>query len=555
MASGYVCKIRCKNDFSQRWLAHIKHWIVYQIDVKTVFLNGNLREEVYVSQPDGFVDKDKPNHVYKLKKSLYGLKQDPPWWTTDFSKSPDASLLTSQNMLLNPKEYVLERVNCVLQIFGLYTSRLLDAACKKVLNLLKKDCLYEVKTFVLGKKVVAKPKIAWTEKDQIKHFLKERRLNEEIRKFVGGRFVQRFYTSAGNPVREILLKLNLPGHRILKDGGEELNKNPSATKRVHFVNSIVINSTESDTEEDGTSSTNAYEHKLDDMERRSEGIKEHGKEDDEIEADMEVEEVIKEEESEFETDEEVDEVFEEEEEDEDDEKFNSFPTMKELSHQEWLLKHPRPPWVKAKVRAESPNNIKISCMISHIFKRHVYIDLESPINIMSRHQYNQIMTYGLRSRQKLSKPNEISNFVGRVKRIKVFIGSFAYECDFMILEDTSSIIDRHLGEMVFEKAFIDETGLAYDKEKGTFMFKKGDEKITFTMPYTMEIFKQAWLMGLSTDSITPSAHEENFGHRRKHYYQSLLIGDEYKQDRGDRRGIRHLMRLEKEIMDNKGEVT
>nr|GEU95712.1 copia protein [Tanacetum cinerariifolium] len=50
---------------------------VYQMDVKTVFLNGNLREEVYVSQSDGFVDQDNPNHVYKLKKALYGLKQAP----------------------------------------------------------------------------------------------------------------------------------------------------------------------------------------------------------------------------------------------------------------------------------------------------------------------------------------------------------------------------------------------------------------------------------------------------------------------------------------------
>ncbi|GJZ57123.1 retrovirus-related pol polyprotein from transposon TNT 1-94 [Tanacetum coccineum] len=60
--------------------------IVYQIDIKTAFLNGILREEVYVSQPDGFVDKDNPNHVYKLKKALYGLKQAPRAWYVLLSK-------------------------------------------------------------------------------------------------------------------------------------------------------------------------------------------------------------------------------------------------------------------------------------------------------------------------------------------------------------------------------------------------------------------------------------------------------------------------------------
>nr|GEW51863.1 hypothetical protein [Tanacetum cinerariifolium] len=76
------------------YVAH-KNMVVYQMDVKIAFLNGNLREEVYVSQQDGFVDQDNPNHVYKLKKALYGLKQAPRVWydmlssfliSKDFSK-------------------------------------------------------------------------------------------------------------------------------------------------------------------------------------------------------------------------------------------------------------------------------------------------------------------------------------------------------------------------------------------------------------------------------------------------------------------------------------
>ncbi|GKE62606.1 retrovirus-related pol polyprotein from transposon TNT 1-94 [Tanacetum coccineum] len=65
--------------------AHMK-MIVYQMDVKTAFLNGILREEVYDSQPDGFVDQDNSNHVYKLKKALCGLKQAPRAWYDLLSK-------------------------------------------------------------------------------------------------------------------------------------------------------------------------------------------------------------------------------------------------------------------------------------------------------------------------------------------------------------------------------------------------------------------------------------------------------------------------------------
>nr|GFA41491.1 hypothetical protein [Tanacetum cinerariifolium] len=88
------------------YAAH-KNMVIYQMDVKTVFLNGNLREVVYISQPDGFVDPDNPNHVYKLKKALYGLKQAPRAWydmlssfllSQEFSKgSVDPTLFIRKN--------------------------------------------------------------------------------------------------------------------------------------------------------------------------------------------------------------------------------------------------------------------------------------------------------------------------------------------------------------------------------------------------------------------------------------------------------------------------
>nr|GEZ51711.1 retrovirus-related Pol polyprotein from transposon TNT 1-94 [Tanacetum cinerariifolium] len=82
------------------YAAH-KSFPIYQMDVKMEFLNGPLKKEVYVAQPDGFVDPDHPEKVYRLRKALYGLKQAPRAWYDELSK-----LLTSK-VLLKAK-YTLE---------------------------------------------------------------------------------------------------------------------------------------------------------------------------------------------------------------------------------------------------------------------------------------------------------------------------------------------------------------------------------------------------------------------------------------------------------------
>ncbi|GJV36106.1 retrovirus-related pol polyprotein from transposon TNT 1-94 [Tanacetum coccineum] len=72
-----------------------KNITIFQMDIKTTFLNGLLKEEVYVSQPDGFVNPDFPNHVYKLKKALYSLKQAPRAWYDKLLLIPFEQILLS----------------------------------------------------------------------------------------------------------------------------------------------------------------------------------------------------------------------------------------------------------------------------------------------------------------------------------------------------------------------------------------------------------------------------------------------------------------------------
>ncbi|GJW06996.1 retrovirus-related pol polyprotein from transposon TNT 1-94 [Tanacetum coccineum] len=93
------------------YAAH-KSFPIYQMDVKTTFFDGLLKEEVYVTQPDGFIDLDHPKKVYHLRKALYGLKQAPRSWydklsnflmSKGFTKDPPIPMSVGTLMATKPK--------------------------------------------------------------------------------------------------------------------------------------------------------------------------------------------------------------------------------------------------------------------------------------------------------------------------------------------------------------------------------------------------------------------------------------------------------------------
>nr|GEX36211.1 retrovirus-related Pol polyprotein from transposon TNT 1-94 [Tanacetum cinerariifolium] len=144
------------------YAAH-KNMVVYQMDVKTAFLNGNLREEVYVSQPDRFVDPDNPNHVYKLKKALYGLKQAPRAWynmlssfllSQDFSKgSVDPTLFIRRN----GNDLLLVQIYVDDIIFAASTLELCDLFANLMCSKFKMSMMGKI-SFFLGLQISQNPR-------------------------------------------------------------------------------------------------------------------------------------------------------------------------------------------------------------------------------------------------------------------------------------------------------------------------------------------------------------------------------------------------------------
>ncbi len=147
-------------------MVEAKWWSLHQMDVKNVFLHGDLQEEVYMEQPLGYVDQTHPNLVYRLKKALYDLKQAPRAWSDKIGQYLVTSGFQTSNA--NFSLYV-KKTNHGIIVIVIYVDDLIitgdsDANIFDLKKLLKQK--FEMKYFgelcyFLGIEVIQSPKGIW----------------------------------------------------------------------------------------------------------------------------------------------------------------------------------------------------------------------------------------------------------------------------------------------------------------------------------------------------------------------------------------------------------
>nr|GEU73221.1 reverse transcriptase domain-containing protein [Tanacetum cinerariifolium] len=120
----------------------------------------------------------------------------------------------------------------------------------------------------------------------------------------------------------------------------------------------------------------------------------------------------------------------------------------------------------------------------HVHVENAYIDLNSPLNIMTRMMYNWITRRKLEPRENTN--GRVSNFIGRVKKMHFFIGNFTYVVDFMIIEDISSIIDPRLSQVVLGKPFVEISNMTHDPPEGVATFTNENDEVAYKMPHKIE---------------------------------------------------------------------
>jgi hypothetical protein len=279
-------------------------------------------------------------------------------------------------------------------------------------------------------------------------------------------------------------------------------KDPSSSKHVHFVNVVTIKPIDREIEESD----------------KDEAKVEANSEDENREVEVKQDEKL----------EEIEPI---------EKYFDKLPTEEEREYHKDLFDSPEKTYIFGNplIKMGDPSNINIPCNIGHMHIWKAYIDLRSPVNIMTRTYYNWVMKKQLNFRLMPGK-NLISNFAGRVKGLHVIIGNLTYEIDFMIVEDTRPVIDADLSQIIFGKPFVEATRMSYDPTLGIVRFKKDNDEVAYQMPYKIEQYR---LLSIFEKEHKQAAYYRNEEDRRRgveyvrnrmlgFYKECLQLGPEYK---------------------------
>nr|GEW03874.1 MAK10-like protein [Tanacetum cinerariifolium] len=161
--------------------------------------------------------------------------------------------------------------------------------------------------------------------------------------------------------------------------------------------------------------------------------------------------------------------------------FDIFSTRSEIAYHKYIMYGPIPLILKNRITTEGcSSNLKVPCNIRHVHIEKAYIDLNSPLYIMTQMVYNWIMRRKLDPRENTN--GGVKNFTGRIKGMQIFVGNFTYIIDFMIVEDISLIIDPRLSKVVLGKPFVEISDMTHDPPEGVVRFRNETDEIAYKMP-------------------------------------------------------------------------
>ncbi|GJT47480.1 hypothetical protein Tco_0956195 [Tanacetum coccineum] len=225
--------------------------------------------------------------------------------------------------------------------------------------------------------------------------------------------------------------------------------------------------------------------------------------------------------------------------------FDTFPTRSKLAYHKYLMCGPIPSlFLRNPIIIEGcQSNLKIPYNIGHVHVEKACIDLNSPLNIMTRMMYNWIRRRKLEPREDPSRG--VSNFTGRITVMHVFIGNFTYVLDLMIFEDISSIIDPRLSQVVIGKPFIEISNMTHDLSLGVVKFIDGINEISYKMPHKIEEYDLLLDLEKEHTKWVYLRNEEDKRRGVKYvmnkilvfYKECLELGPEYLTGVADERGV------------------